>query len=345
MGKIIELLINVDELEFEDVGVDVMSLVGQPAIGIDFLAFSEEQPNYELVLEYFKSVGETVNYDEVTFVDSTSTEFSTLGDYLAGIRALDVLGKRGTTSEPETKYRYSGPRSSNSRDFCRAMLSLNKIYEKDEIEGFNSQSLNPGFGGGSSSYNMWEYKGGPNCQHGWEKLSVFKRDGSTVILSEGRASGLAGEAPERMDNNGYKTAQRNRSSFSFSDDEQMIVTGPAMTPNSLILRKDEDGNPFHVFFSKDTIKEIAKKFFELNKMNNTDVNHDDNIVTSNTLLESWIVEDPEMDKSKSLGFDVPEGTWMTSYKINDEETWQKIKNGELNGFSIAGSFLERAYKA
>jgi hypothetical protein len=47
-----------------------------------------------------------------------------------------------------------------------------------------------------------------------------------------------------------------------------------------------------------------------------------------------------MDKSKALGFNVPKGTWMTSMKINNKETWNKIKAGELNGFSVEGSFLE-----
>ena len=51
-----------------------------------------------------------------------------------------------------------------------------------------------------------------------------------------------------------------------------------------------------------------------------------------------------MDKAKSLGFNVPSGTWMTSYKINDDETWNKIKDGELNGYSIAGNFIEKATK-
>jgi hypothetical protein len=52
-----------------------------------------------------------------------------------------------------------------------------------------------------------------------------------------------------------------------------------------------------------------------------------------------------MDKSTAMGFNLPRGTWMASYKINDEETWQKIKNGELNGYSIAGNFIEVAHKA
>ena len=43
MKKIVELLIDWDEMDFDDLGVDVMSIVDKPAIGIDFLAFSEEK--------------------------------------------------------------------------------------------------------------------------------------------------------------------------------------------------------------------------------------------------------------------------------------------------------------
>ncbi|MCP3698863.1 MAG: hypothetical protein GY920_09970, partial [Aliivibrio sp.] len=32
------------------------------------------------------------------------------------------------------------------------------------------------------------------------------------------------------------------------------------------------------------------------------------------------------------------------YKINNKDTWNKIKNGELNGYSIAGNFIEKAIK-
>jgi len=104
------------------------------------------------------------------------------------------------------------------------------------------------------------------------------------------------------------------------------------------------GNLFHVYFSKDTIATIAKKFLADNNAHNTDINHNGAVTVENTLLESWIVEDPKMDKSSALGFNVPEGTWMTSMKINNEETWQKIKAQELNGFSVEGSFLEIVQK-
>jgi hypothetical protein len=117
-----------------------------------------------------------------------------------------------------------------------------------------------------------------------------------------------------------------------------------MVPGMMIPRYDKDGNMFHVYFSKETVEKIAQKFLEENNQHNTDINHDDNISTENTLLESWIVEDPDMDKSKSMGFNVPEGTWMTSYKINNQETWKQIKEGKLNGFSITGQFIESTVK-
>ena len=249
---------------------------------------------------------------------------------------LDILGRKNPEEEGEIKFRYAG--NSPQRDFCRAMMRLNKVYTEDEINQMNS--FNPGFGArGSNSYDIFKYKGGPNCQHYWEQVRVFREGRRSVVVSEGRAAGLAGTEMEDQANNGYLFKQWN-----FSEDDQMIITGPAMTPNILIPRQDEEGNAFHVYFTEDTIEKISKKFLAESNHNNTDINHDDQVTTENTLLESWIVTDPEMDKSKSMGFDVPKGTWMTSMKINNVDTWNKIKNGDLNGFSITGQFIEKATK-
>ena len=43
MNKIIELLIDWDNLEFEDLGVDIMSLVDKPAIGVSWQKFAAQQ--------------------------------------------------------------------------------------------------------------------------------------------------------------------------------------------------------------------------------------------------------------------------------------------------------------
>lgn len=130
--------------------------------------------------------------------------------------------------------------------------------------------------------------------------------------------------------------------YTFStDDEKRIITGPLIIPNKMILRRNADGSPYYVFFSKATIRKMAEKFLRLNKHNNTDVNHDWQITTNNTLIESWISESPKYDKAYHHGFALPAGTWYVSYKINDDETWESIKSGKLKGFSLAGPFIER----
>tara|TARA_R110000822_G_scaffold307749_1_gene435115 strand:+ start:181 stop:963 length:783 start_codon:yes stop_codon:yes gene_type:complete len=133
-------------------------------------------------------------------------------------------------------------------------------------------------------------------------------------------------------------------SFSIDEDKR-IATGPLMIPDKMILRRDEDGEPYYIYFTKDTIRRMAEKFLRLNKHNNTDVEHDFNITTSNTLLESWITEDIKFDKAYKMGFELPIGTWVVSYKVNDDESWDKIKSGELKGFSLAGPFIEKMAKS
>jgi hypothetical protein len=49
----------------------------------------------------------------------------------------------------------------------------------------------------------------------------------------------------------------------------------------------------------------------------------------------------QYDKSRHYGFALPVGTWFVSYKINDDDTWKRIKDGELRGFSLAGEFYSK----
>jgi hypothetical protein len=60
-----------------------------------------------------------------------------------------------------------------------------------------------------------------------------------------------------------------------------------------------------------------------------------------TVVESWIIDDTEMDKSKKYGFNLPVGTWMIAMKVENEDVWQKVKAGEVKGFSIEGYFADK----
>tara|TARA_R110000822_G_scaffold65772_6_gene160926 strand:+ start:2431 stop:3474 length:1044 start_codon:yes stop_codon:yes gene_type:complete len=345
MNKIVELIINLEEFEFSDLGVEIMSLVDNPAIEVNWMAFSaEEDAKFEEhILDIAKEVGEVIDPADIIYVDASKDLFASVGDFLSGAKALDALGSLPLDTPAEIRYRYAGP--AGQRTFCATLKALNRVYSREDITRMNS--FNPGFGaGGSSTYSIFDYKGGPNCQHYWEELVKFNNGTKDVLISMGPATGNAGESNNRDDQSPSGSLPNNaylmHKFWSFSSDDKMIVTGPAMIPRQLIARKDELGNLFHVYFSEETIAKIAGKFLADNNTHKTDINHNGSIVNENTLLESWIVENPELDKSKALGFNVPKGTWMASYKINNKDTWKRIKAGELNGFSVEGSFLEVA---
>jgi hypothetical protein len=116
-----------------------------------------------------------------------------------------------------------------------------------------------------------------------------------------------------------------------------------MIPNQKIFRKGEDGQPYYVFFSPETIKMIANKYMKNKYTDNNDLNHDGKAVKDVYVLESWIKEDMEYDKGNKFGYnDLPIGTWFVSMKVNNSELWKKIKDKTYNGFSVSGWFSEEA---
>lgn len=127
-----------------------------------------------------------------------------------------------------------------------------------------------------------------------------------------------------------------------ADDEKRIVIGPAMIPELKIFRKDVDGNPYYVFFSADTIKLIAEKYMRNKYLDNNDEMHNGKAIQDVYVYESWIKEYDE-DKSNKYGYaDLPIGTWFVAMKVRNDNVWNKIKAGELKGFSVSGYFEEIA---
>ena len=127
-----------------------------------------------------------------------------------------------------------------------------------------------------------------------------------------------------------------------ADDEKRIVIGPAMIPDLKIFRKDVDGNPYYVFFSAESIKLIAEKYMRYKYTDNNDEMHNGKAVKDVYVYESWIKEDKE-DKGNKYGFgDLPIGTWFVAMKVRNDNVWNKIKAGELKGFSVSGYFEEIA---
>ena len=121
----------------------------------------------------------------------------------------------------KVRYKYSPETTTaNSREFCKKMVSANKIYRKEDLKAMKGQAVNPGFGiKGAAKYSIWKYKGGPNCNHKFMRLT-FKKKGSIDVKSPLAPRISTGKAeregyrirnpkevamkPKDMPNNGYK---------------------------------------------------------------------------------------------------------------------------------------------
>lgn len=125
------------------------------------------------------------------------------------------------------------------------------------------------------------------------------------------------------------------------DDEKRIVMGAALIPNRMIYRKQGD-KMFYVYFSKETVRRSSELFFQNGNQSNATLEHQMK-VNGLTVVESWIKEDDEKDKSAIYGLDAPVGTWLISMKITDDKLWEEIKEGKkYKGFSIEGFYADRA---
>ena len=125
------------------------------------------------------------------------------------------------------------------------------------------------------------------------------------------------------------------------DDEKRLLMGAALIPNKPIFRKNGE-NTFYVYFSEKTVRRASELFFQNSMQNNATLEHEMEI-NNLTVVESWIVEDTEMDKSKKYGLSVPKGTWMISMKVENEDVWNDyVKTGKVKGFSIEGYFADKA---
>jgi hypothetical protein len=108
-----------------------------------------------------------------------------------------------------------------TRDFCRLMMSAQKVYRKEDLLQLTNKPVNAGWGPrGAATYSIWLYKGGGNCHHYFKRIvyktslrnAKSKINDSQIIsdvkaLSEGftlrRNSPLVSRAPKTMKNNGF----------------------------------------------------------------------------------------------------------------------------------------------
>ena len=141
----------------------------------------------------------------------------------------------------------------------------------------------------------------------------------------------------------YFGKEKNNLTLAKIDEEKRMLISPALIPNKQIFRHDPNTNSdYYVYFSKETVREASELYLKYNNHHKATYQHEEDVKGVIT-TESWI-KAGEQDKSNLYGYNLPVGTWFVTMKIDNDEMWSKIKDGELKGLSIEGYFVDKMEK-
>ena len=123
------------------------------------------------------------------------------------------------------------------------------------------------------------------------------------------------------------------------DNSKHIITGVVCLADTPIYRYNERMGEYYVVFTKETIEKMVEKFAKMDLFKSVNLQHDDKqFVDGIYMIESYIT-----NKERGINpiefAEIPDGSWVCSYKVENEALWGEIINGnKLNGFSLQGMF-------
>lgn len=128
--------------------------------------------------------------------------------------------------------------------------------------------------------------------------------------------------------------QQSPEQFKFADDEKHMVTSVVMLADTNIYRYD-DGYEYYIQYSKDTLLKMCEKMLKDNTFNNISFEHDGKQIEPGLIN---LVELYTTDANKKSPFNIPEGSIVATYKIEDDGLWNEFKSGRFGGISLEGYF-------
>ena len=137
----------------------------------------------------------------------------------------------------------------------------------------------------------------------------------------------------------FVALSKHKVEFKAIDEERRVVIGLALIPDKKIYRRDKEYE-YNIMFSKDTVRKASELYLKNQKQNNTTLEHE-SLTSGVSVIESWIVEDVNKDKSSLYGLNATVGAWVVTMKIYNDAVWEDVKAGKYLGLSIEGIFSDR----
>jgi hypothetical protein len=221
-------------LEFTEDVVTPMDLeTREEETGVKLSSQEPSDEHFDAMFAELEILGEIINEDEWELVDERPVDYDAeqaLSKYAFASTGSAFPNAKssqdGVTAEGKrykVRYGYApNDTKTNSREFCKKMVSASKVYRKEDVLRMGEQSVNAGFGPqGAATYSIWLYKGGARCHHFWmRKTYLAKGEGVTpdvgnpnaeVSVNKAKAEGVVLETnptnvakrPVDMPNEGF----------------------------------------------------------------------------------------------------------------------------------------------
>jgi hypothetical protein len=154
---------------------------------------AKEEPSFDddKMFDLLDQFGEDENLEDWELVDEREVDYDQEEalDKMIGLASTgsarpkansDQDGENDEGVQFKVRYQYAPLRTqTNSREFCKKMVSAKKIYRKEDIMQMSQLAVNAGWGlNGAATYDIWLYKGGGACHHFWmRKTYMAKAEG------------------------------------------------------------------------------------------------------------------------------------------------------------------------
>lgn len=129
-----------------------------------------------------------------------------------------------------------------------------------------------------------------------------------------------------------------KKSVYFADDLKYRIAAPVLTPMDVYRKDEKTGEEYYAVVTTEYIEQVFVDFM-LKRTGGVVFNdeHDESKEVPAYILETWLVENPETDKSKTVyGLEVKKGTWFAVQQFTDKQVYKQFVKEGKTGFSIHG---------
>ena len=308
----------------EELGVEFVALIDQPAIETNWHAFKDQQ--FETYNDYPKQASENA---KIALRWAEENGWGDCGTPVGKARANQLANGENI-----------------SRDTIARMASFERQRQNSQ------KALGDGCG-----RLMWLAWGGDEGIE-WAQRKLEQIDRQEMVVNP-RAGESKDEFVSRCISvevgNGIEQDQAAAICYSkwdnknmsaqfkfFANHERRLISGALMISDLPIYRKDESGE-YYVVFDKEQIEKIAQRFFKKGYSHNVNMMHDpERQVNGVYMVESFIIDKTRGIKTPEGYPTLTEGSWFGTFKVDNNEVWNDfIKTGVFKGFSVEGAFAQR----